>query len=84
MTTVPISNAHSVLWHPPSLVGVQVIAFLDAVPATSRKGARQTESLERALKGAVVAAATGFAGASAALAEYVDPDDVSDYRYISQ
>lgn len=65
------------LWHV-SLAGVQAVTVSDVVPAASRQGARPTGSSERALKGAALAAATGFAGASGALAEYIDPDDVSD------
>lgn len=58
---------------------VQVVATPDVIRAASRpQGARQAGSLERALQGAAMGAAAGFAGASGALAEYVDPDDVSD------
>lgn len=52
----------------------------DVVGAASRpQAARPAGSFERTLQGAVLGAATGFANASGALAEYMDPDDVSGY-----
>ncbi|CAM9414568.1 unnamed protein product, partial [Pylaiella littoralis] len=72
-------SSNPLLWHPAiSFVGVQVVAVLDVVPADSGKGARPTGGFGRALKGAAVGAVTSFAGASAALSEYIDPDDVGE------
>ncbi|CAN0601302.1 unnamed protein product, partial [Ectocarpus sp. 12 AP-2014] len=56
----------------------QVFAATDVVPASKGQAPRPRGQFERALQGASFAAATGFAGASSVLAEYIDPDDVGE------
>lgn len=55
-----------------------MVASNEVDPDTSTQAERPRASFERALQGAALTAATSFAGASGALAEYVDPDDVSE------
>lgn len=60
------------------LLVVQVAFAPDVIDAASSPhGARRARSFERALRGAALGAATGFTATSGALAEYIDPDDVS-------
>ncbi|CAB1121511.1 unnamed protein product [Ectocarpus sp. CCAP 1310/34] len=76
MTIRPSQQAQAQQQHPPA--SGQVFAATDVVPASKGQAPRPRGQLERALQGASFAAATGFAGASSVLAEYIDPDDVGE------
>ncbi len=58
---------------------LQAVAAKDLLPAADRRGGARIggRSFESALQRAAFGTATGFASASGALAEYIDPDDVS-------
>ncbi|CAM9306098.1 unnamed protein product [Ectocarpus sp. 6 AP-2014] len=77
MAVRPSQQAQALQQHPPAS-GQVVFGATDVVPASKGQAPRPRVQFERALQGASFAAATGFAGASSVLAEYIDPDDVGE------